>query len=237
MSVVVYTTIFGESDSLKPAPNGADWCVCFTDRDDLGSRLNGWQLAIYRTNTPRRTAWEVRCEPEIYLELPLNYFLHRGDTPPFDKIVWIDASFTLTNLPKLLKDTGDAPIAALRHHSRSSCYEEAAEIAKIGQASKAGLNRQMDAYHREGFASNHLSISCVIVRDSSEQVRRFNQTWAEQIATYPDDNTQLSLDYSAWKHGLTIKALAGVRKNNPYAVHDHSDHKRRRRDYATAVTR
>jgi hypothetical protein len=220
--VIVYTTILGQSDSLKPSPTGADRCVCITDQPYQDA--NGWELHVQpASGDPRRTAWHLRCVPHKLF-------------PDYDRVVWIDASFTLTNLPKLLKDAGTSEIAALRHHARFSCYQEAFEIAKIGQATKDDVTRQMTAYRKAGFVPNHLSISCIIVRSHSAKVQAFNETWAYEIAQHPGDNTQLSLDYSAWINGLEIAALKGVRKDNPYAVHDHADHKKRRKPYDTEVS-
>lgn len=220
---IVYTTIFGGSDSLKPAPKGADRCVCFVDNPSLYSESLGWQLWVPRDRTmadARREAWHLRCISHNLFDV-------------YDRVVWVDASFHLTDLARLLKDAGNAPIAALRHHKRRTCYEEAREIVKVGQARAADVQAQMLAYQTAGFRPDHLSISCVIVRDRSADVQRFNETWDAQIRKHPGDNTQLSLDYSAWKNGLSIKALKGTRHQNPYAVHDHADHKQRRRPYDT----
>lgn len=222
MNTIVFTAILGDCDSLKPAPTGADRCVCFVTDPSAHADAKGWELVAHPAHNPRREAWSLRCLPH-------------GLFPDYARVIWVDASFTLIDLPRLLKDTGDAPIAALRHHARSSAYQEAAQLAKIGQSAQSGIDRQTRDYRAQGFQSTHLSISCVIVRDRSAAVERFNQTWFDQILKYPCDNTQVSLDYSAWKHGLTIKALAGTRHENPYATHDHADHKRRRRPYDTEV--
>ena len=218
---IVFTTIFGGSDSLKPAPAGADHCVCFVDRvaDHLGS--TGWDLVHYPLPTgadPRRTAWNLRCVP------------HRLFAK-YDRVVWIDASFSLTDLPRALRDAGDAPIAALRHHERDSPYWEAKRLVKIGQSRKEDIEPQIAAYQAADFPGLHLSISCLIVRDRSKAVGRFNDTWRDQIATFPGDNTQVSIDYSAWVNGLEIAPLQGTRHVNPYAVHDTADHEQRRRPY------
>jgi len=223
MKNIVFTAILGTSDSLKPSPRGADHCVCFVDNPADHPDPMGWELRPWTyVNDPRREAWRLRCVPH---ELFTAY----------DRVIWIDASFTLTNLPLLLRDAGDAPIAALRHHARRTCYEEAKEIVRVGQADAQSVDWQMRAYRAAGYQPSALSISCIIVRSSAPNVTAFNQEWAAQIAAHPGDNTQLSLDYSAWKHGLSIAALRGVRKDNPYAVHDHADHKRRRKPYVTAV--
>lgn len=217
---IVFTTILGGSDSLKPAPPLADRCVCFVDDVSAYPDAKGWELRQVDVGEqdPRRLAWEMRCVPHLLFG-------------QYDRAVWIDASFTLTNLPRLLKDAGTAPIAALRHHARMSAWEEAVTVVRVGQARRVDVRMQMDAYQREGFTSSHLSISCILVRDRSETAQHFNETWANEIALHLGDNTQLSLDYSAWVSGTEIRALRGTRHDNPYSVHDHADHKRRRKPY------
>ena len=218
---LVYTAILGGCDSLKPAPEGADRAVCFVDDAAAYHDALGWTLVPYHvsaTADPRREAWHLRAVPH---RLFFDY----------TRVVWIDASFTLTDMPKLMRDTGKAPVAALRHHARSSCYTEANEIVRVGQARAEDIEPQMAAYRRAGFIPKHLSISCIVVRDRSEQAVAFSETWDEQTAKHVGDNTQLSLDYSAWAHNLEIAPLRGTRHENPYSVHDHRDHKKRRKPY------
>lgn len=217
--IVVYTAILGTSDSLKPAPKGADRCVCFVDNPpDYPDRL-GWELVAHAyTGDPRREAWRLRCVP---------HELFKG----YRTVVWIDASFTFTNLSELIKDSVTHPVAALRHHARTSPYDEAETLVKVGSARRVDIDRQVAAYRKAGFESDHLSISCIVVRNASESARRFNQTWLDQITAFPGDNTQVSLDFSAWANAFTIAPLRGTRHKNPYAVHDHDDHKKRRKPY------
>ena len=218
--VIVYTSILGGSDSLKPAPKWADRCVCFTDDLELckGDSL-GWTIIVNPTTAdPRREAWRLRCVPQRLFDT-------------YDTVVWVDASFTLRNLPLLLSDSRGHALAGLRHHVRSSCYEEGREIVRVGQADASEVTRQLALYRREDFNPRRLTISCVLVRDRSPQVTAFNDRWLAEIQMHPGDNTQLSLDYCAWKAGLTVHHLSGVRKRNPYAVHDHLDHKLRRKPY------
>lgn len=216
---IVYTTIFGGSDSLKPAPDGADQRICFVDDLYTGDR-KGWDLILVPnlTGDLRRHAWRMRCIPHRLFG-------------KYDRVVWIDASFTLTNLPQLLQDAGDAPIAALRHHERNTCYWEGERLVKIGQSKAEDIEPQLAIYRAADFEPSHLSISCVIVRDRSKAARRFNDTWLEQIAMFHGDNTQVSLDYSAWIAGTEIRALQGTRLDNPYSTHDAADHRRRRKPY------
>lgn len=218
MSVIVYTTILGASDSLKPAPIGADQCVCFVDNPADYPDPKGWELRRAITDSPRRTAWHLRCVPHMLFA-------------QYERVIWIDASFTLIDLPRLLKDAGTASIAAIRHHRRNTYVQELDALVKVKQATHAQAEQQINDYQATGFTPTHLSISCLIVRSGSETVQRFNETWDREIQAHPGDNTQVSLDYAAWKHGMTIKALQGTRHVNPYATHDARDHRRRRQPY------
>lgn len=221
MKTIVFTAILGDCDSLKPAPIGADRCVLFTDQRFRDTQ--GWDVVRMTVQgDPRREAWRLRCLPERLFAT-------------YDRVIWIDASFTLHHLRKLLKDTGRAKIAALRHHERQSPYHEALRLVRNGQATKDEAQQQIDDYQGFRFVPTHLSISCILVRDRSPEVQGFGETWHEQITKYPGDNTQVSLDFSAWRHNLTIAALDGSRHVNPYASHDHIDHRDRRKPYRPAV--
>ncbi len=221
MSVIVYTAILGDCDSLKTAPKGAE-CICFTDQArlmDLESEMSGWRFFAHSTTGDvRREAWHLRCVPHEIFD-------------GFDISVWVDASFTVTDLPRLLRDSEGHDLCALKHHRRQTCYAEAAEVARIGQAAGDDVMAQMQGYMLQGFSPKALSISCAIVRRNNPSVTAFNELWDAEIRKHPGDNTQLSLDYCAWKTGVGVHHLQGTRHDNPYAVHDAKDHKRRRKPY------
>lgn len=219
MSVVVFTAILGGSDSLKPAPHGADQCVCFTD--DVDRETQGWTLRPWTwslTSTSRREAWRLRCVPHTLFEA-------------YSTVIWVDASYTVTNLGLLLNDSAGFDLCGLRHHTRLSCYEEGREVVANGQADADDVDQQLMAYRRENFKPTALTVSCILVRSHTAQVTDFNELWDAEIQTHPGDNTQISLDYAAWKVGLRVHHLEGFRKATPYALHDHVDHKRRRKPY------
>lgn len=216
---VVFTTIFGASDSLKKAPSGASRCVCFVDDPGIyAGETRGWELVQHPAANPRREAWHLRCIPHVLF-------------PEARKSVWIDASFTLTDLDKLLLDSAGHPLSGLKHQARKNCYEEGREIIRIGQWDAVPVEKQLDQYRREGYHEDRLTIACILVREHTPSVARFNDLWDAEIQAHPGDNTQLSLDYCAWKTGIGVHHLTGVRKDNPYATHDHRDHKNRRVPY------
>lgn len=216
---VVYTTIFGDSDSLKKAPSGASRCVCFVDDPSkYFGQTRGWELVKHPAANPRREAWHLRCIPHVLF-------------PEADKTIWIDASFTLTDLNRLLLDASGHPLSGLRHQARKNCYEEGREIIRIGQWDAAPIHAQLARYEREGYHDDRLTIACILVRQNTPEVTKFNELWDAEIQANPGDNTQISLDYCAWKTGVGIHHLKGVRADNPYAIHDHRDHKDRRVAY------
>ncbi len=215
--VIVYTAILGGSDSLKPAPKGADVCVCLSNEPHNNSK--GWDI-VYANSVgdTRRWAWHLRCLPH---ELFAGY----------STVVWVDASFTVTDLPRLLRDAAGHDLSGLRHHKRPSYIHEGNELVKIGQSYSGDVCDQLDEYASTAYRPSALTISCILVRQNNPRVTAFNELWDSEIRKHPGDNTQLSLDYCAWKTGIGVHHLQGVRKDNPYAVHDHADHKRRRKPY------
>lgn len=222
--IVAYTTIFGNSDSLKKAPSGVSRAVCFVDDPAFYvGQSRGWELVKHPAPNPRREAWHLRCVPHLLF-------------PAARKTIWIDASFTLIDTERLLLDSAGHELSVLRHHARHSCYDEGRIIIKIGQAPAAVVNQQLNAYHDEGFRPEELSISCIIVRENTPRVTAFNERWDAEIQRNPGDNTQLSLDYAAWKSGLKTHYLQGEYRDNPYAHHNHKDHKELRRPYDTDTT-
>lgn len=222
--IIVYTAILGSSDSLKTAPVGADRCFCFTDdpahvADPKGWEVHLWPKEQWLERNSRREAWRLRALPH---ELFAGY----------DTVIWIDASFTITDLPRILSDAKGYEMSGLPHHKRASCYAEGIEVVRVGQADPVAVERQMKRYRRAGFAPAALTISCLLVRGNTPAVKQFNQAWNKETRENEGDNTQLSSDYAAWISGFSIHHLEGQWKANPYAVYDSADHKRRRKPYS-----
>lgn len=215
--IVLYTTIFAQSDLLKPRPAGADRAVCFTD-EPIGPAL-GWEIVVLPPPAdPRRTAWRMRALSHEYL-------------PDATVIVWADASFAICNLPRLVQDAGEAPLAGMRHPERSTCYEEGAEVVALGQSDRRAVETQLAGYRSVGFAPRSLTAANVLIRRHTPAVVAFNEDWAAELQRWPDDNAQLSLDYCAWRAGLDVHYLEGTYTANPYLHFDMGDHHARRRQY------
>lgn len=215
---VVYTAVLGGSDTLKEAPvNAADRCYCFTDAPDQESK--GWMFKPWRiVDGPRRDAWRLRCRPDLLF-------------PTAQQTLWLDASFEMLDVQALFRDAGDAELAGLNHHERTSCFEEGMELVTIGQSLNWDVQRQLERYAREGFPARHLTTAGILLRRRSALITAFNRHWENEIDMHRGDNTQLSLDYAAWRVGLPITHLTGNYPDNPYVRYDAEDHHLHRRPY------
>jgi hypothetical protein len=215
---VVYTALLGGSDTLKPAPIGlADRCVCFTDAPAQDPK--NWMLVPWSViEDPRRDAWRLRCRPDLLF-------------PTADRVLWLDASFEMLDVAALFRDAGDAELAGLHHHERSSCYAEGEELIAIGQSDEWPVRNQLTIYDELGFVPSGLTTAGILLRRRTPRVLAFNRLWEAEIARHPGDNTQLSLDYAAWIVGLPIVHLQGTYPDNPYVFYNGEDHHAHRRPY------
>jgi hypothetical protein len=215
MMIVVYTAIFGGSDSLKRAPTGADRCMCFTDADDL-PRDRGWEIVRMDAGERSRRAARV---------LKMNA---HGEFPNASAWLWVDGSIQINDWPALLADIGEADIACLAHPDRSNCYDEGRTVVRLQIAHQAKVLAALEIYKRDGFAPTKLSTTGLLFRRNTPAVRAFNQLWRDHLDAY-GTNDQVHVDYCAWKTGVPIAYLRGHYRDNPYGLYDKVDHHRRRK--------
>lgn len=81
------------------------------------------------------------------------------------------------------------------------------ECAKIGYDSIFILLKQMKQYGNEGFISNELYETNVLIRDhTNSTISEFSKIWWEQYMQY-GKRDQYAFTYAAWKSGLNIHNL------------------------------
>ena len=213
--IVLYSAIFGGSDSLKRAPP-ADSCVCFTDDPKFAGP--GWRvLSREKQDRPRHAARKLKMSPHLIF-------------PDADAWLWVDGSIEIRNWPLLLRDIGDADIACLPHPDRSTCYAEGETVIRLKIAADRGKDQIRDAlakYRADGFDPKSLSTTGLFYRRNTPAVVAFNELWHGELNAY-GTNDQVHVDWCAWKAGVAIKHLRGHYRDNPYAVYDGVDHRRRR---------
>jgi hypothetical protein len=212
MRTVLYTALFGGSDTLKPAPPGPDRCLCFTDDRALSG--HGWEMAYSTVAHPRRAARALKTGAHLLF-------------PEADRIVWVDGSMTITDWPHLVRDVGEAELACLPHPDRATCYEEGDTVIRLRIADPTLIRHALATYRAEGFAPTRLSTTGVLVRRQTTRTAAFNQLWRAQLDRY-GTNDQVHVDYCAWRVGLPMTDLQGHYRDNPYMRYDQADHHRRR---------
>lgn len=212
--IVLYSAVFGGSDSIKPAPAGPDRCVLFTDAPFADP--NGWELVVRVVgDRARRAARVLKMTPhELFPEASAS--------------VWVDGSIAISDWPLLMQDTAEAQIACFAHPDRATCYEEGLTVIRMKIAHAAKVQSALETYRREGFSPTSLSTTGLLFRRHGYDVARFNGLWRDHLDRY-GTNDQVHVDYCAWKAGVSIKHLSGHYRDNPYAVYDKADHHTRRK--------
>jgi alkaline ceramidase TOD1/glycosyltransferase MUCI70-like protein len=213
MRTVLYTALFGGSDRLKPAPDGPGRCVCFTDDPTLSGP--GWTMTRWTVASPRRAARALKTDAHRLF-------------PAADLIVWADASMTITDWPRLLRDVGDAELACLPHPDRSTCYDEGQTVVRLALAAPTAIARALAGYRAAGFAPTRLSTTGLLVRRQTAAVAAFNDLWQAELDRYGTTRDQVHVDYCAWIVGIPVTYLTGQYRQNPYMVYDQQDHQHRR---------
>lgn len=212
--IVLYTAIFGGSDSLKLAPNWADRCVCYTDQELPTDRR--WEIVRQEPGQrARRAARVLKMSPHDLF-------------PDAAAWVWVDGSIEIRDWALLLADANGAEIACFAHPDRSNCYDEGRTVVRLKIAHQAKIMAALELYKRDGFAPTTLSTTGLFWRRNTPSVIAFNKMWRDHLDAY-GTNDQVHIDYCAWKTGVPVTYLRGHYRDNPYAVYDKVDHHRRRK--------
>jgi hypothetical protein len=207
--IVVYTTVFGYTDPLhEPAVRGDARFVCFTDQP-LQSK--NWEIVrVDPAKKPTRLARAYKAEPKKLF-------------PDADWWLWMDANFTLQVPPEVLLHHGEW--VTFRHADRKRITDEAAEIVRLHKAKREAISAQLKAYHKAGFDTDanpmtELSCNGVMLRRNTEQNEKLCRAWAEELSVF-SLRDQMSLDYCAWRLGVTLQRWPGTHRNNPYFKFTH----------------
>jgi len=208
--LIVYTALIGDTDPLhEPAVSTDCRFVCFTDQDIKSKR---WEIVrIQSSGGPTRTARMLKALPQTLF-------------PQEDAWLWIDCCFEMLADPLAIHHTATEDIITFRHQYWNSISNEARAIVKLKKARPQAVFAQLAAYHKAGFdtpLNPQLSLSCtgVVYRRRTDQILNLNQFWAKQLRFSLRD--QMSLDYCAWKLGITVGRWPGFVGDNPIARYNH----------------
>lgn len=191
--IVVYSAVFGNYDTLRPARYPS---VCFTDG---GMRpVAGWDYrTIYANKDPK---WANRhCKIMVHKHLGVEYSIyHDGNIE-----MLIDPQEAIARWLK------DADIAMFAHPSRKCIYDEALACLILHKALASAVEPHMARYKQEGYPmSNGLAAGWVVIRRHTEAVERFNALWWEEY-NKGAKRDQLSFNYVCWKLGIQYAIIPG----------------------------
>jgi len=192
MRPTIYTTIYGNYDTLKQQPDIDANFVCFTDNPDLTS-----------------DQWEIRLDTSfahLHPRMQAKYFKL---VCPFDGLsLFIDGSIQIVN-PDIIKTLSQflkSGFACYAHPSGRTCLSS--EVVASRQLSKYdGLPLEQQAHHyfSQGMPKDFGLWACgLILRDSKHT--DFGKAWYFEnlLWTYQD---QISLPYVSWKEDFLIDTI------------------------------
>jgi len=191
--VTVYSAVFGNYDTLRPARYPS---LCFTD--GRIKPVPGWEYRIiFSGENPKQS--NRHCKIMVHEHLDTEYSIyHDGNIE-----MLIDPQVAIK---KWLKDTD---IAVFAHPDRNCVYDEAVACIKLGKSQPATTNAQIARYRADGYsAHNGLAACWVLIRRHTEAIKRFNQTWWEEY-TRGAKRDQLSFNYVCWKLGMRYGVIPG----------------------------
>ena len=205
--IVVYTTLFGSFDELKPieAIPGIDF-LCFTDSSDS---VKGWTTVLV----------EDRCDDANLSAKEYKVLPHRFLTK-YRYSLYVDASFfffgDLANF--IGRWLYGRRFVMFRHAERNDAYDEAeAVLCNFRHEPKAVVD-QMAHYEHKGLPHGAgLAEAGFIWREhGNPDISRLMETWWEQITRFTKRD-QLSLCFLMWETGsrpeLLPSSIGNIRMN------------------------
>lgn len=200
--LLVYTSVFGGRDPIRLPPADADFdFAAFTDQPAGDPRVVQIQPPV--PGDPRRSSRAIKILfPETH-----RYSL------------WIDGSVALkTRRLDHLVDrylSGDTPLAAFRHPSRTCAYQEASVCLSARLDDPGVILAQVASYRAAGMPENAgLAELTVILRDR-ERSTDFSRAWWEEVRT-KSCRDQISFPFVAWKTGFRWARFEGSLRENIY---------------------
>ncbi len=207
MTLVVFTAVIGETEPLQ-APRVVEPSVrylCFTDRPaHVPAPYEA--IAVAAAGSARTQSRRIK----ILAEHPT--------LQAADATLWHDASYQLWRDPRWVcrRVRRGEDLVALKHHRR--CLEdEAVLIARYGYVALDQAQATVARYRAAGFDRLGMTAGGLLGRRVTPAVQRFNAAWWAESQTAWGGRDQASLDFCAWRAGVTVGYVQGRIKANRYA--------------------
>lgn len=206
MKFVVYTARFGDTDELR-APDVIDPRVRYICFSDVRVTVEPYECVVLpRATHPRLAARRIK----VLADHPLLTSAHLT--------IWHDASYAWKTSPRFMCGlANDAPVFAMQHPRRFRIEDEAVSIARYGYVPRETAEGYIAEYRADGFDLDVLTATGLLGRRPGASTTAFNARWWTEVQRW-NGRDQASVDYAAWKAGLSIFHVPGSIKLNPYAT-------------------
>lgn len=203
MSVVVYTSIYGDYDSLKMHPDhpAVDAWLCFTDNPNITC-----------------TGWDTILEPPRFPHPRLSAKFRKCHPPDADMSIWVDGSveFNADYIDVVLKNLAVADVTMFPHPERTSIVAEAAVSERMLKYHNLPVTAQAHHYiNAWGWTDHELWASTTFGRRHTPTVLQMGAAWFAENEhwTYQD---QISLPPVLARYGIRPEPLAYSLWRNPW---------------------
>lgn len=173
---VVYTSIFGQYDRLIDpivSSNDIDY-ICFTDSPGLTSDI--WQIRIFEPCFPGDMVRSARLH-----KICPHRFLSE-----YEYSLYIDGNMRLRQVPDVVALLNGGTLAMERHRKRKCLYAEAEVCKERGLDDPTVIDRQTNAYRKEGFPRNAGFYASYMIarRHNDGELRILSEKWWAHVCLY-----------------------------------------------------
>lgn len=209
-SQVVYTALFGETESLveqEVARRSNVRFVCFTDNSKLVSST--WEIVLVSplfTADPRRSQRDIKIRGHESLA-------------SYEQWLYIDNTVRLKKTPEdiLAVWLKDADWAALSHDANSTLWAEFEANVALGKETTERLNEQLHDYstHHHDVLDQRPLWNGFFARKNSPAVTKFADLWFSHVLRY-SARDQLSILVALNREEISVNRVAGGVRNSQW---------------------
>ena len=193
MGSVVYTSIFGDYDTLKDPivySDGIDY-ICFTDNADIKSDF--WRVVYIKNENPD---FEKDIKLARYFKTNFHEYLSS-----YENLMWMDARITIiSDINEYLENLRNKDIVFLKHPNANSIAEEFERVLEGKIERPEIIETIKERYAEFGYIyDNGLISSGVMLFKNNKKTIKFSKEWWEEINDY-SHRDQLSGNFVLWRN-------------------------------------
>lgn len=211
--IAVYTSIFGDYDTLKYQTKQSVDCdfLCFTDNPDL--QYNP------QVRDGGESLWEIVPSPPHCVTPRMGAKFYKVMShlcvPDYDYTLWIDGTATIHDphcVERMIEKIGTSKLLLFGHPFRHCIHAESSHCWEFPKYRDQPILAQSQYYLDKGIRQNEGLWACGVVFRQG-YTSKFNNVWWEEIYERTEQD-QLSFPYAARVSGLDFRTLPGNIFNN-----------------------